>query len=277
MENQTVLAQGNKNNQISVMSLESAIQRAPGISAPGPHPRLSSNYKFVSSKDLIEHLDSQGWQLTNVKQSKSKNDSSLYTTYGTHIMHFQNQDLYMKDDRGGIEGRPEIVVINNSNGDRPLQIEAGIFRLVCSNGLVIKTQDFGSMKERHIKYTQAEIKDIVSHKIVDMEKAVNKINTWNMIEMTDKQRFQFATEALALRLSDDRLPEQYEILDLLQPRRKEDTGKSLWLTYNVIQEGMVKGGFSLNNREARAIKNPIAELNINQDLWTLAEKYEIIK
>jgi hypothetical protein len=94
-----------------------------------------------------------------------------------------------------------------------------------------------------------------------------------MVEMTDKQRFQFASEALALRLADDRKPEQYELIDLLQPRRKEDQGKTLWLTYNTVQEGLIKGGFSLNERVARAIKNPMTDFQINQDLWALAEKY----
>jgi len=269
------LATGNVNNQIAALSMETAREKAPGIFAPGPHSRLSKDYKFVSSVDLIEHLDGQGWKLTAAKQSKSKNANPIYTQYGTHIMEFQHNDLYMKDGRGGIEGRPTIMVINNSNGDRPLQIEAGIFRLVCSNGLVIKTADFGSMKERHIKYTQDEVKGIVDQKVVDMSKAVTKINTWNMKEMSDKQRFAFATEALALRLATDRQPEQYEIMDLLQPRRKEDNGKSLWLTYNVVQEGLIKGGFSLNERTARAITNPMTDFQINQDLWTLAEKYEL--
>jgi len=277
MKNQTVLSTSNQNNQIAVMSMETALQKAPGIGAPGPHSRLSKNYKFISSLELIDHLDKQGWGLVNAKQSTSKNANPIYTTYGTHIMHFAHNDLYMKDNRGGIEGRPEIVIIGNSNGDRPLQVEAGIFRLVCSNGLVIKTQDFGSMKERHIKYNQEEVKQIIDQKVTEIEKAVSKINRWSGIEMTDKQRYQFATEALAMRLSSDRQPENYEILDLLQPRRKEDQGKSLWLTYNVCQEGIIKGGFSLNNREARAIKNPMTEFNINQDLWTLAEKYETIK
>ena len=274
MQTEVMLASNNKNNMIAPMSLETAKQKAPGIFAPGPASRLSGNYKFVSSIDLIEHLDGQGWKLTNAKQSKSRKGNEIYTTFGTHIMEFQNEELYMKDGRGGIEGRPTMVVINNSNGCRPLQIEAGIFRLVCSNGLIIKTQDFGSMKERHIKYNQEEVKMIVDQKVVDMEKAVTKINRWNMIEMTDRQRYQFATEALALRMNTDRQPEQYEIVDLLQPRRTEDGGKSLWVTYNVCQEGIIKGGFSLNERVARPIKNPITDLEINQKLWTLAEKYE---
>lgn len=265
-----------QNNSIIPMSLERAQELAPAAFATKPADRLTKIYNFTPTTELISHMDSLGFQLTNAKQSKSKNANPLYTQYGTHILEFQNEQLYMKDERGNIEGRPTIVLINNHNGDRPLQFEMGLFRLVCSNGLVIKTQDFGGMKERHTKYNLDQVKEIVSEKTSAMEKAITRINRWTGIEMTERQRFQFATEALALRLADDRTPEQYEIIDLLQPRRKEDNGKSLWLTYNVVQEGLIKGGFSLNNREARAIKNPMADFKINQDLWALAEKYELV-
>jgi len=274
MENQTVLSQGNQNNQIAVMSMETAKEKAPGIFAPGPHSRLSKNYKFISSLELIDHLDKQGWGLVNAKQSTSKNNNPIYTQYGTHIMHFAHNDLYMKDNHGGIEGRPQIVVINNANGDRPLQLEAGIFRLVCSNGLVIKTTDFGSMKERHIKHTQDEINAIIDQKVVDIEKAVVNINRWISRPMTSKEQFAFATEALALRLSGDRQPEQYELMGILEPKRKEDAPNDLWHIFNRVQENLTKGGFELNGRTAREIKNPMADFNMNQDLWSIAQKYE---
>jgi len=273
MNTATSLATGNANNIIAPISLEAAREKAPAIFAEGPHSRLSKNYKFTSSLELISHFDSLGFKLTNAKQSSSKNANPLYTQYGTHIMEFQSPELYMKDNRGGIEGRPTIMVINNHNGDRPLQIEAGIFRLVCSNGLVIKTQDFGSMKERHIKYNIDEVKQILDQKVSTVEHAVANINRWISREMSSKEQFAFATEALALRLSGDRQPEQYEITGLLEARRKEDVGSDLWRVFNRAQEGLVRGGFSLNNREARPIKNPMAEFELNQQLWTIAEKY----
>jgi len=268
---QATLSTGTTNHMIVPMTLETAREKAPGIFAPGPHKRLSKDYKFISSVDLIGHLDNQGWKLTNAKQSKSSNP--LYNTYGTHIMEFQHSDLYMKDQRGGVEGRPTIVVCNNSNGDRPLSIDAGIFRLVCSNGLIIKTQDFGSMKERHIKYSQSEINGIVDDKIVTMEKAVEKINRWIQRPMTSKEQFAFATEALALRLSGDRQPEQYELVSVLGSRRKEDDQNDLWHVFNRTQENIIKGGFDLNERVARAIKNPMADFEINVKLWEIAEKF----
>lgn len=261
-------------NTIIPMSLERAQELAPAAFATQQADRLTKVYNFTPTTELIGHMETLGFQLTNAKQSKS--NTPLHAKYGTHILEFQNEQLYMKDNHGNIEGRPTIVLINNHNGGRPLQFEMGLFRLVCSNGLVIKTQDFGGMKERHTKYNLDQVKQIVSEKTSEMQSAINRINRWTGIEMSERQRFQFATEALALRLANDRVPEQYEIIDLLQPRRKEDNGKSLWLVYNTIQEGLIKGGFSLNNREARAIKNPLADFQINQDLWTLAEKYELV-
>ena len=270
---QATLATGNTNNMIMPMSLETAKEKAPGIFADKPASRVSKHYKFTSSLQLIEHLDSTGWKLVDAKQSVSKKADPIYTTYGTHIMKFAHPEIYMKDGNGGIEGRPQIIILNNHNGDRPLQIEAGCFRLVCSNGLMIKTQDFGTVKERHIKYTQEQVSKIVDDQVLKMESAVKRINQWIMKPMTSKEQFAFATEALALRLADDRKPEQYELLSLLTPKRKEDEANDLWHVFNRTQENLIKGGFELNERTARAINNPVLDMDMNLRLWQIAEKY----
>jgi len=149
----------------------------------------------------------------------------------------------------------------------------GLFRLVCENGLVVKDQDMGSFRERHTKLSFQGVKDLISTKVDGLKNVVSKISQWNMREMSDKERYAFAVEALALRMSGDRKPEQYEILDMLNPKRKADEGNTLWKTYNILQENLIKGGFQLNNRQARAIKNPIEDFTLNQDLWQLADTY----
>lgn len=83
MTQTNTLATGNQNNQIAVMSMETAKEKAPGIFAPGPHSRLSKNYKFISSLELIDHLDKQGWGLVNAKQSTSKKKSRPTRTPST--------------------------------------------------------------------------------------------------------------------------------------------------------------------------------------------------
>lgn len=261
-----------KLSAITPISLEEAKTKAPAIFATSPAPTIkSAKYQFTPTVEVIEHMDALGFQLTSAKQSTSKVD--LRKQWGTHITRFQHPELYIKNSEGGIEARPEVVLLNSHDGTRPIQFEMGLFRLVCSNGLVVKTQDFGGFRERHTKFDFPTIKGMIEEKIQALKPVVQKISSWNSKLMTDKERFQFAVEALALRIGTDRKAENYEIMEILQPRRKADEGKTLWNTFNTLQENLIKGGFQLNERQARAITNPIQDLSINQDLWQLAEVY----
>jgi hypothetical protein len=261
-----------KNNVITSISLDKAKQYAPAIFATSPAPTIKSpKYQFTPTFEVIEHMQDMGYLLTGVKQSSS--NVELRKNWGIHITRFQHPDLYIKNHDGEIEARPEVVLINSHDGTRPIQFEMGLFRLVCENGLVVKDRDMGSFRERHTKLNFNEVKNLIDQKVSGLNDVVGKINKWNMIEMTDKQRFNFAVEALALRIGTDRQAEQYEIMDILNPKRKADEGNSLWKTYNILQENLIKGGFQLNNRQARSIKNPIEDFNLNQELWSLADNY----
>lgn len=257
---------------ISPISLETAREKAPAIFATSPAPTIKSpKYQFTPTFEVIDHMKSMGYELTNAKQSKS--NVELRTNWGIHITEFQHPDLYIKDPEGNVEARPTVVLLNSHDGTRPLQFEMGLFRLVCSNGLIIKDKDMGSFRERHTKYNFQEVKDLIDSKVSGLQEVVGKISQWNGVEMTDKQRYQFAVEALALRLNTDRQPEQYEVLDVLAAKRKIDEQPTLWHTYNTVQENIIKGGFQLNNRQARAINNPVEDFVLNQGLWQLADAY----
>ena len=262
-------------NELTTISLDQAIRTAPAISATEPHPRIKSpKYTFTNSTQLIEDFDRLDFKLTSVKQSSSKNP--LNNQYGTHIMRFANPELTIKGPDGGIEARPEVVIINDHMGNRPVQFEAGLFRLVCSNGLIVKSQDLGHFRRRHTTFDLEALKQLIGTKVEDMRGIVEKISRWNGKLMTDQERFAFATEAIKLRLAEERKPEQYELFEILSPKRTADQSKSLWHTFNTIQENLIKGGYQMNDRVARAITNPLQDLKINQELWALADKYSVV-
>jgi len=69
---------------------------------------------------------------------------------------------------------------------------------------------------------------------------------------------------------------------LLEPKRVEDRGSSLWQTFNVIQERMMRGSrpdrlkaMQEHRRmgRVRALTGLDAQLNINRNLWALASSY----
>ena len=63
--------------------------------------------------------------------------------------------------------------------------------------------------------------------------------------------------------------------DILRPRRQQDMGNDVWTVYNVVQENIIKGGFTNSNtgRKARAVKHIDKTISYNQELWDLAHGY----
>jgi hypothetical protein len=261
--------------EMKQLSLAEARQKAPAIFAEKPADYINlKRYKFTPTTEIISHLDSMGWKLTDAKQSKT--NVELRRDYGVHITQFQNPELFIKDGDGGIEARPTLVLVNSHDGSRPINFEMGLFRLVCSNGLVVKDKDFGGFKERHTKYTYTEVQNLIDQKMNELPTTIANINRWNGIEMSAKDRRAFAIEALALRINSDRQPEDYEIMDILEPKRKADAPNTLWHVFNRCQENIIKGGYQMNNRTARPITNPIQDLVLNQGLWQIADRFATV-
>jgi hypothetical protein len=64
--------------------------------------------------------------------------------------------------------------------------------------------------------------------------------------------------------------------DILTPFRPEDEGNDLWTTFNVIQEKMMRGGFSYKSQRGRTtklrgIQSIQASNRLNTKLWEAAE------
>jgi len=261
--------------EIKILSLEQAKEKAPAIFATKPADYINLNrYKFTPTTDIINHMDTLGWKLTNAKQSNTK--IPLRQNFGVHITEFQHPELYIKNAEGGIEARPTVVLLNSHDGSRPINFEMGLFRLVCSNGLMVKDKDFGGFKERHTKYTLQEVQNMIEQKMQGLSNTVEKINRWSGIEMSAKDRRSFAIDALALRLGEEKIAEDYEIMEILAPRRDADAPNTLWHTFNRVQENIIRGGYQMNNRTARPITNPIQDMVLNQGLWSLADQYATV-
>ena len=107
-----------------------ALQRlAPSILATGAHPRVTSRYQFISTLDLIQGLEPEGWLPVQASESRARTEDR----YGfvKHLLRFRRFDgrLPLVGDSW-----PEIVLVNSHDGSCTYQLHTGLFRLVCSNG-----------------------------------------------------------------------------------------------------------------------------------------------
>ena len=80
---------------------------------------------------------------------------------------------------GGKDGdtvMPRILMTNSHDGKNSFQFQAGLYRLVCSNGLVIADAEFANMKIRHMGYDLAELKTVIQEIVEKLPLTVECMN-----------------------------------------------------------------------------------------------------
>ena len=198
------------------------------------------------------------------------------------MISFQNPNIKITS-KDGDDAFPRIIMTNSHDGLQAFKFSVGIFRLVCSNGLVVADEKFSEFKIRHKGYTFAELRDVVAQAVKDLPNKVEVLNKMRNKILTQDEKQKLALDALLIRAgitpdSDKAKEFEYDqetIQDILEPKRKEDQGDDLWKTFNVIQEKITQGEFhaalkGAKVRKVRKIKSFEKDLQVNKELFKLA-------
>lgn len=262
---------------MKALTEEQIREGAPQVYTTAPAKTVSKKYSFLPTFKLVADMLKLGWKVSKAQSMKSS--SKTNNAFGKHLLAFFHPDIFIKGEDGKPEAYPLIVIMNNHRGWGRFKFEIGIFRLVCSNGLVIKTADFGTFKMRHLGYSFEELQKLVNEAVAGLPKIVTRINKMDKTIMTQPQMKKFAEEALKIRLGSDKAFNEEEIKQVLVSQRKEDDGNTVWKVFNRVQEHLMSGGFFIKQkaddekgRKVRKISNMLKDVEMNQKLWELVEK-----
>ena len=238
---------------------------------------LSKHYSFVPTSRVINDLRTMGWNPVDAVQVKARKKET--NGYQKHMITFEN-DSYKKE---GTTEYPQLLLTNSHDGGNAFTLSAGIFRLVCSNGLVIKTEDYGTSRLVHKGYSFEDIQKLVNDFVATIDETLARITDMKKVELNRDQQMEFAKQAALLRFTEKSYNEEnidkvLDLDDLLNVERAEDAGNGLWEVYNRVQESLVQGKFhylggNKKFRKARPIKNFKQSIHVNQKLSELAFAY----
>ena len=241
---------------------------------------LSKHYSFVPTMNVVNDLRALGYEVVDAKQVKARKKST--NGYQKHMLTFEHPKYKVE----GKEEYPQILLTNSHDGGNAFTLSAGIFRLVCSNGLVIKTEDYGSARLVHKGYSFEAVQKLVKEFEETVSEVLNKITEMKKVELTKEQQIEFAKKAALLRFTaksynEDNIADVVNIDDLLNVERKEDAGNGLYEVFNRVQESIVQGKYlyaasgkvndaDTKTRKARPIKNFKQSIDVNKKLSALA-------
>ena len=251
----------------------------PEIATPEINPALrqklgiTDRYVHVPTEKVIEDVMKLGWTPINAYRVNSRKKRS---GTGRHMVKFVNYD-FMEE---GKTEYPELLLTNSHDGTTAFKLDVGIFRLVCSNGMVVKSQDFGSMKVRHYGYDFETIKGAVNELVEQIPDYLKQVDDMKEQKLEHEQQLEFARQAAMLRFTnttEEAIEKIVDMEDILESTRKEDDGDGLWEVFNRIQEKIVNGKFDYalgkKERKARPVKGFKSQVKLNQGLWELASSY----
>tara|TARA_R110002012_G_scaffold3517_2_gene16249 strand:- start:2897 stop:3676 length:780 start_codon:yes stop_codon:yes gene_type:complete len=244
---------------------------APAAFAEAPEEgRVSDRYSFLPTTDILEILQDEGWTAWKAQQVKSRTWSK---DHAKHIIRLRHEDLDMKSFGVG-DSFPEMLLMNAHNGLGSYDLMGGIFRMVCSNGMVISESDFGKIHIRHIGFEPQQVVEASKALIMNATKVSDKIGNWQSIDLTPRSQQDFFADAAKIRFEN---PSDDIIKEMSQVRREADRGTDLWRTFNVAQENLIRGGFRNGdtNRMVRPISNIQKDVKFNSELWDLASTYSV--
>ena len=257
------------------LSRENLESLAPSIFNHVIKEGLTEKYVHIPTDTIVDDMGALGWLPYEVKTVKSrKNDPSVKK----HLIQFFNPEIVINNEEGEADLYPTILLINSHDGSTAVRFEMGVFRMVCENGLVIKTQDFGGFKMRHMGYSFEDLRNYINELANTLPIVVENLNKFTKFEMTPEEQHEFALKAVEARFGEEKELPTEEIYNLLASERKEDEGNNVWVVLNRIQEKLTNGGFGYLNakgkvRKSRAVKNFTQDLDMNQKLWKLAEEF----
>jgi len=234
-------------------------------------PGTSDKYAHISTEKIIDDMQLLGWGVVDAKQVKARKGEG----YQKHLVVFRNNEIEITAEDGD-NVFPQILLTNSHDGKNAFTFTAGLFRMVCENGLVVSSREFENMKIRHYGYSFEELQDTIKAMVEKLPLTVESLNKFRQVELSQEQALDFAKKALEVRLGElDNI--QIDLQDLLTPTRSEDRGNDLWSVYNVVQEKLIHGMFNykygVKSRKARKIKNFKQDLVINERLYDLALEY----
>jgi hypothetical protein len=249
------------------LTLDEVRQRAPAVFSQSAHERLSRRYTLIPTDRVLEGLLSAGFVPVSALQTTSRVNSPVHAR---HVLRLRRryETVQLKD------AVPEVVFLNSHDGTSAYQLRMGIYRVVCTNGLVVSRGAFPAV---HVPHRGDVVDDVVAGALQIAEQFGRLAGQVERMEQRvlyqDEQRT-LAEQAMDLRFAREVIGRP-AAAQLLNCRRVEDGGNDLWSVFNRIQENLLTGG--LHRRSAtgrltrtRRISSIRENLRLNGALWDLA-------
>lgn len=252
---------------------------APSVFAEQKHGSRSDRYTYIPTSEILGGLVKEGFRPYAVMQGGSRDEEKRGFTKHLIRLRHDSQELAV----GGTHN--EIVLLNSHDGTSSYRLMAGVFRMICGNGMVVAQSMIDDIRVPHKGDIQGQVIDGCVTLLEKLPEVSESVREMSALALTNGEQLAFARAALIARYGEDEAPIKPE--QIIDPQRREDAAPTVWNTLNIAQERIIRGGVHYVQRDAqgrrvarrqtRQINGIDQNTNVNRALWALAEEMRKIK
>lgn len=249
------------------LTMDALRERVPAVFAPTAHASRSPKYTFIPTERVLTGLMNAGFEPVDARQARSRRGSAVHSR---HILRLRRrfETVQLRDSV------PEIVFLNSHDGTSAYQLRMGLYRVVCTNGLIVSRGAFPAYCVPHRGNVVDEVVTGALQISERFESLAAQVQRMEARRLSLAEQIRFSERAMALRFL-DRVVSGMQPSALLACRRHEDQGDDLWSVMNRVQENLLGGGLvrrSASGRltRTRRITSIREDVRLNSRLWDLA-------
>ena len=261
---------------VKPLSNDELFNVAPSIFSESPIETVSNKYAFVPTHKLLDIFRDAGYYPIMASESKAREENQGYQK---HIIQFRSLENLLRPNAK--DEYEDIVLTNSHNRTSSFIVDLAIFRIVCSNMLVVPSKSFVHASIVHVGFTQEKVKNAIAEVTSYMPKIKEIVATFKSISLTKAEEQMLANAAIDIRF--DTNTHYIEADELLKVNYEEDYVPTLWSAYNRIQEAMIRGGVKMKNLvtgknfTSKAINGIDATIKFNKELFEIVQNVALLK
>ena len=225
--------------------------------------RINSKATMVESLDAVREFQRQGWNIAGAYEQRNKQNRKV----GSHFIRMEHPDFKVTNSKGKIDAVATMNIFNSTTGAKPMELDLGAYRQVCSNGMIAHTS-YSNASVPHTEKGQYSLQEILCDLGIRTQGVMEEFNKLKERNVSPQEAMHLATQAAEIRFGKGH---RIDVSQLLNTVREEDKGDDVWTVFNRIQENLTQPHRITDHlgNVMNGVSNIEEDTRINKELFEL--------
>jgi hypothetical protein len=154
---------------------------APSVFASQPIESVSEKYSSLPTSSILNGMRANGWVPVRALEQQIRTEARR--GFQKHVVRFARSEHLQTWEKNQV--RPEVVLVNSHDKSSAYQLHCGLFRLVCTNGMVVSDGTFQRISIKHSGFNPDSVIEASFTVLNAVPDVMNKVQLFQDRILTD--------------------------------------------------------------------------------------------